>query len=227
METIEAIKLRHSVRAYTDKKLPQELVAQLQNEIHLCNRESGLNIQMVIDESTAFDSFAAHYGKFSGVKNYVALIGKKAQGVPELEERAGYYGERLALYAQILGLNTCWVALTFGKGAVKNRCIINSGEKLVCVLALGYGKTQGIPHKSRVMNDVCTAQGEMPEWFKNGMEAVLLAPTAINQQKFFFSLDGKDVYAKSTGGFYSKVDLEIVKYHFEIGAGTDNFKWKQ
>ena len=28
------------------------------------------------------------------------------------------------------------------------------------------------------------------------------------------------------GGFFSKVDLGIVKYHFEIGAGKENVKWK-
>ena len=33
------------------------------------------------------------------------------------------------------------------------------------------------------------------------------------------------VFAKSLGGFYSKVDLGIVKYHFEVGAGTENFRW--
>ncbi|MFR4700307.1 MAG: nitroreductase, partial [Christensenellaceae bacterium] len=34
--------------------------------------------------------------------------------------------------------------------------------------------------------------------------------------------EGK-VSARATGGFYSKRDLGIVKYHFEIGAG--NFSW--
>ena len=93
----------------------------------------------------------AHYGKFSGVQNYIALIGKKNA---DLEEKLGYYGERLALFAQTLGLNTCWVALTFGKGAVKNRCTIAPGEKLVCVLALGKGTTQGIAHKSKPLEEI-------------------------------------------------------------------------
>ena len=54
----------------------------------------------------------------------------------------------------------------------------------------------------------------------------LLAPTAINQQKFKFSLhDGNKVSVKAGLGFYSKVDLGIVKYHFEIGAGVKNFEW--
>ena len=222
MTTLEAIKKRHSVRNYLDRKIDAELIEKLQAEIDACNHDSGLHIQMVTDEPKAFDSFMAHYGKFSGVQNYIALIGRKNN---DLDEKIGYYGERLALVAQTLGLNTCWVALTFGKGIAKSRCKIDKGEKLVCVLTLGYGQTQGVAHKSKDMKNLCRAAGEMPEWFLNGMEAALLAPTATNQQKFLISLNGTQVRAEATGGFYSKVDLGIVKYHFEIGAGTENFKW--
>lgn len=138
MDIIKAIEMRHSVRSYTNKKLSQTVISQLQDEIDRCNKESGLHIQLVINEPKAFDNFMAHYGKFDGVQNYIALIGKKT---PELDETIGYYGERIALFAQMLGLNTCWVAMTFGKRATKSHCQINAGEKLVCVLALGYGKT--------------------------------------------------------------------------------------
>lgn len=222
MTTLEAIKKRHSVRNYLNRKIDEELVAKLQSEIDTCNQESGLHIQMVIDEPKAFGGFMAHYGKFSGVQNYIALVGRKSD---DLDEKIGYYGERLALAAQTLGLNTCWVALTFGKGVAKSRCQIDKGEKLVCVLTLGYGQTQGVAHKSKDMKNLCRATGEMPKWFLNGMEAAMMAPTATNQQKFFISLNGTRVSAKAAGGFYSKVDLGIVKYHFEIGAGVDNFKW--
>ena len=54
----------------------------------------------------------------------------------------------------------------------------------------------------------------------------VLAPTAVNQQRFKFFLNGNNVRAVSTGGFYSKVDLGIVKYHFLIGAGEENFNWE-
>lgn len=74
--------------------------------------ESGLHMQLVLDEPKGFDGFMAHYGKFSGVKNYIAVIGKKGR---DLEEKCGYYGEKVVLYAQRLGLNTCWVALTYSK----------------------------------------------------------------------------------------------------------------
>jgi hypothetical protein len=221
MDFMQAIENRHSVRDYTDKKIDGDIVSELQKEINLCNGEGKLHIQLVTDEPEAFGGIMAHYGKFNNVKNYIALIGKKG---PELEEKIGYYGEALALKAQQLGLNTCWVALTFSKG--KSRCKINKGEKLVCVLSLGYGRTQGVPHKSKSLLELCKAEGEMPQWFKRGMDAAILAPTATNQQKFLITFSGNRVSAKSTGGFYSKVDLGIVKKHFEIGAGVDNFSWE-
>lgn len=188
-----------------------------------CNEAGGLNMKLVFDEPKAFSAFMARYGKFSGVRNYVVVAGKKAD---DLNERAGYWGEKFVLAAQSLGLNTCWVALTFGKGAAKKFAGIGRGEKLVCAVALGYGKTQGVPHKSRPLDEVVGAKGA-PEWFLRGAEAALLAPTAMNQQKFRFTLAGeRAVRAERTGGFYSDIDLGIVKYHFEQGAGRENFDWE-
>lgn len=123
------------------------------------------------NEPKAFDSFMAHYGKFSGVKNYIALIGKKS---PSLDERCGYYGERLVLLAQQLGLNTCWVAMTYSK--VKNAYVLGEGEKLCVVIALGYGVTQGTGHKIKTPEDVVQTKGVLPDWFKRGIKAALLAP---------------------------------------------------
>lgn len=219
-EEIEAMKERHSVRQYEDRPLDQNAAAALQEEISACNREGGLHIQLVTNEPKAFDGFMAHYGKFSGVRNYIAMIGKKG---PDLEEKCGYYGERLVLKAQQLGLNTCWVAMTYSK--IKTAFTVADGEKLCIVISLGYGKTNGVPHKSKSADAVAKADGTFPAWFKAGVEAALLAPTAMNQQKFLFTLDGNRVSAKAGFGFYTKIDLGIARYHFEIGAGKERFKW--
>ena len=65
-----------------------------------------------------------------------------------------------------------------------------------------------------------------------GVEAALLAPTAVNQQKFSFEYLGmKDnrhqIRAKK--GFsmigFTQMDLGIAKCHFEIGAGNIKLKW--
>jgi len=218
MELMEAIRSRHSVRQYTDKPILPEILAALAAEVSRCNEAGGLHIQLVHDEPEAFRGVLAHYGKFRGVRNYLALVGPKGA-----DEKLGYYGERLALEAVRLGLDTCWVALTFRKG--KCPVAVAPGEKLVCVVALGYGQTHGVPHQSKTLSEVCRAEGDLPEWFRSGVEAALLAPTATNQQKFLLTLSGDRVKAESTGGFYARVDLGIVKYHFEVGAGQDHFTW--
>lgn len=220
MTVMEAASARHSVRQYLDQPLLPETVTALSEEVQSCNRESGLHIQLAINEPKAFSGFMARYGKFSGVANYFALVGKADT---DLQEKCGYWGERLVLKAQQLGLNTCWVALTFSK--VKSAYTLNNGEKLVAVIALGYGVTQGSFHKSKSIDEVVKADGPLPDWFQAGMGSVLLAPTAMNQQKFLFTLAGNQVFAQATGGFYSKIDLGIVKYHFEIGAGKEHFQW--
>lgn len=220
MDLTEAMNARHSVRQYKNKPLGAEVIAALQEEIESCNQESGLHIQLVTNEPKAFDSLMAHYGKFSGVTSYIAMIGKKGA---DLEEKCGYYGERLVLRAQQLGLNTCWVAMTYTK--IKNAFSVEQGEKLCIVISIGYGETQGVPHKSKDFEKVAKADGQIPDWFKNGVEAALLAPTAMNQQKFRFNLRDNEVSAKAGIGFYTKIDVGIAKYHFEIGAGKDNFKW--
>lgn len=220
MDLMEAMKNRHSVRQYADRPIGAKTLSALREEIAACNRESGLHIQLVADEPRAFDSLLAHYGKFSGVMNYIALVGPKSS---RLDELCGYYGERLVLRAQQLGLNTCWVAMTYKK--IPDAFEVGAGERLTVVIALGYGTTQGAAHKSKPAQAVSNLDAQSPAWFRAGVDAALLAPTAMNQQKFRFSLEGGKVRASSGLGFYSKIDLGIAKYHFEIGAGKDRSIW--
>lgn len=218
-DIIEAMKQRHAVREYDGaRKIEQDKLDILNERISSINKESGLHIQLVTGEPKAFDGFMAHYGKFSGITNYIALIGKKDSS---LNEKCGYYGEQLVLLAAQLGLDTCWVAMSYAK--VKNAYDIAKGEKLCCVISLGYGKTHGIPHKSKTAKEVAVIKEDTPKWFIDGVNAALLAPTAMNQQKFGFMLDGEKVIAKAGKGILTDIDLGIVKYHFEIGADRKLF----
>lgn len=220
MDLLDAMKSRHSVRSYTDRKIEGDVKEQLLLTIDECNREGGLNIQLCLNEPEAFTGMMARYGKFKNVKNYIALVGKKDT---EFDEKCGYYGEKIVIKAAQLGLNTCWVGLSYSKG--KSAATLKSGEKLLMVITIGYGETAGVSHKGKRLEDLCRVTGEMPDWFRKGMEAVQLAPTAMNQQKFLFELKGDAVKATALRGFYTKVDLGIAKYHFELGAGDGNWKW--
>ncbi len=211
---IEIIKQRHSVRQYTSQVIEQEKRAILDELIAEINQKEGLHIQIIYDEPKCFDSFMAHYGKFKGVSNYVALVGSKGA---DLDEKLGYYGEMIVLKAQELGLNTCWVAMTHGK----SRAIVGKGEKAGCLITIGYGVTEGVEHKNKPIQKVCNYDENLPQWFLQGVTAALLAPTAMNQQKFYFTLSPDGTVTATRGkGFYVKVDLGIVKYHFEAVTGV-------
>ena len=220
MDLIEAMEMRHSVRQYESGKLPEDVVRAIRDEIAACNQQGNLNLQLVVDEPRAFGGFKAHYGKFSGVENYVAVVGKKSSN---LEERCGYYGQRIVLKIQQLGLNSCWVGLTYSR--VKGAFQLGVGERLLALIALGYGKTQGVAHRSKEVAQVSTGFDDAPQWFKNGVQAALLAPSSMNQQKFHFTYQDGRVLAKAGVGINTKLDLGIAKYHFEQGAGIGRFSW--
>ena len=76
MDLQQAMAQRHSVRAYTDKPIEGKTLEQLRAFIRQSNERSGLHMQLVLNDPKAFDGFMARYGKFSGVKNYIALVGK-------------------------------------------------------------------------------------------------------------------------------------------------------
>ena len=223
----EAILARHSVRAYKEKPLTDDVVKVLEKEISEINLKKNLHVQLILNEPKAFQGTLAKYGMFRNVSNYLVMAGKKAE---DLDERVGYYGEYLVLLAQTLGLNTCWVGLSYSK--VPGTYVLNEGEKIACYIAIGYGETQGTNHKIKTIDQVSNVSERTPLWFKKGVEAALLAPTAVNQQKFSFEYVGvknghHQVHAKK--GFsligYTQMDMGIAKYHFEIGAGKENFEW--
>lgn len=248
----EAIEARHSVRAYKEEPLTEIVVKALEEKIGSLNCEGGLHIQLILNEPRAFQGTLAKYGKFRGVNNYIVMAGRKAAikreesqvclgssereqarmqfKAEDLDERVGYYGEQLVLFAQTLGLNTCWVGLSYSK--VPGTYVLDEDEKIVCYIAIGYGETQGVGHKIKTVEQVSNASAQTPSWFRKGVEAALLAPTAVNQQKFSFEYVGmKDgrhqVRAKK--GFsligYTQIDLGIAKCHFEIGAEKENIDW--
>lgn len=228
MTLLEAIHRRHSVRKYEERPLAAEAVEALEKKIDEVNNIGDLHIQLVLNEPKAFKGGMA-YGVFKGVTNYLVVAGEKSD---TLDERAGYYGEELVLLAQTFGIDSCWVGLTYNK--ITNTFVLNPGEKIVAYIALGYGASPGRNPKRKSISEVSNVSDSTPAWFLRGVEAALLAPTAINQQKFYFKYLGVQngntlptVEAKRSFSIagYTKVDLGIAKLHFEIGAGKDKFRW--
>ena len=285
MNLLEAMEQRHAIRAYTDEPVDQAILDILRAEIDACNQESGLHIQMAAGLDDALLGLKTHYGRFTGVHNAIALIGRAerggaaddamvdagghdtatepAAGVAEsgsaaiatpnnaataawhkstavdeaatdageitLQERVGYYGERLALRAVQLGLETSWAVLDDADTAEHPWWCLHPGEKIVWVLTFGHGARPGGRRRSKPIEELCRIPDgmTMPDWFRAGMEAAMLAPTSLSQQPFLFTLhkDGT-VSAEAMEGLFAHVGLGCAKYHFEVGAGRDRVVWR-
>lgn len=220
MTVKQAIEERHSVRSFSDRALDGNMKAAVDALCSEASKDSGLLYKLVTDDDSVFGSFFVSYGLFHGVRNYIIVAGgEDADG-----EKAGYYGERLVLEAVGLGLSTCWVAGTYSRKNASSH--IPSDMDIIAVIAIGYAAKEGKSHKSKAPEKVSSSTEPVPEWFKEGVRLALLAPTAMNQQKFFIVNDNGTVSIEAKAGRYTILDLGIVKYHFEIGAGRDNFSWK-
>ena len=210
----EAIDARHSVRQYLKRPIDGAIKTALEEEIARCNEESGLSIRLVLDDPNAVKGLFASYGAFENADNYLMLAGPDTD---DLYRLSGYFGERLVLYAETLGLSTCWIAGSYKKKNVKK--LLNDGEALAAIISIGYAFKPGKPHRSKTYAQVTEVDGDAPDWFKQGVEAALKAPTAINQQRFRFAYRDGTATVRALPGPYTQIDLGIVQVHFEIGAG--------
>lgn len=221
MDMQQAIYARHSVRAFSSTFLSMDTLDLLQKEVESCNKNGGLHIQLITGDPNTFHRKNIKYGHFKNIANYLALIGKKDED--QIEQKIGYYGEHLALFAQTQGLNSCWIGLTTKHMLKKVK--VAEDEKIYCVIVLGYGITQGKARKKKAPEKICKEYHDMPDWFQKGVQLACLAPSAMNQQKFSFEFLNSKVIAKPGFGFFTKIDLGIAQYHFEVGAGSHNINW--
>lgn len=212
---------RHTVRKYLDKPLDMDLIGLLNDRIERNNCVYNLTFKLITNNSDGLSSLARLMSNNS-VQNYIILADKDNS---DLDKKIGYCGADLILYAQSLGLNTWWCGGMFnGKNALKH--LDNKAVRVNGVIAIGYGKTQGVPHKSKTADQVSHFKGDAPGWFKSGIKALLLAPSALNRQPYIVNGEGNKVSLKVKNGTFSQVDLGIGKYFFELGAGKSNFEWE-
>ncbi|MFV0517777.1 MAG: nitroreductase family protein [Aminipila sp.] len=240
MDYKHAILVRHSVRSFLPDKISDDIVEKLQSSIDSYNNISGLNIQLVLNNGDAFKGLSNSYGMFSGVNNYIAMVGK-ANGVHE-KEKVGYYGEKLVLEATEYGLGTCWVAGTFNRDNCA--CTLGTREDIFCVIPIGYAVSK-VSFKDKLIKNIVGGKKKaieeffdptpgIPSWFIEGIKAVQKAPSALNKQPVKFSYSGETVSNKipsvrawitSNSRGFEQIDLGIAKLHFEIGSDSEDWEW--
>ena len=216
----EAMNTRHTVRKFDGTPLSDADKQSLNSRIDELNAKLGLSIVLTESEKTPLNMMGKLVLGGEGVSTYFILA---ADEKTDAEELLGYASSDLILYAQTLGLNTWWMGGTFNRKLVS---AIVPGKMVTGIIAVGHGKTQGVPHKSKTPDMVSSYSGEAPEWFNNGVKAALLAPTALNKQAFRIEGSGNKVRLTYKSGPMSGSDKGIVKHHFELGAGKENFEWE-
>ncbi|MBO4927506.1 MAG: nitroreductase [Clostridiales bacterium] len=215
----QAMRERHTVRKFDGTPLSVEEKNLLTSRVDELNKQYALSIALIESEKTPVSLFGKVFMGGTGINAYFVLAADDRDGIDEI---LGYAGSDLCLFAQMNGMNTWWMAGTYNRKYVEG---FVSGKKIVSIIAVGHGKTQGVPHKSKDEDQVSKYAGEAPEWFKNGVEAALLAPTALNRQSFMISGESNKVCLTYKSGPMSGIDKGIVKHHFELGAGKENFEW--
>lgn len=228
MITVETIRERHSVREYDGKPLAQAEFDALGAVVEECARESGLDIQLVGDNPEVFNVIA-RFGLIRGCRTHVAFVvdDAKASDVTRaaVDEVIGYWGQKIVLAAQDMGLNTCWCALCSRK---KSRAAVAPGKRVRLVIAVGHGRTQGFPRKTKSIGALSSVEcAKAPAWFAAAMEAAQLAPTAMNNQNFKITLlsDGKTVRIEAPQSGLNVIDEGIVRRNFEIAANEVGADW--
>lgn len=220
INTWKAMEERHTVRKFKDEPLSKAVIDALQKQIDAANNAYGTGILLITNRENAINPLVRLL-MTRNVKNYFILGGKAG---PDLDVRIGEASTDLMLACQKLGLNTWFVGGTWNHKPVMEEA---PDEKVLGILAVGYGENQGKPHKSKTFDQVCHYEGEMPQWFVNGVRASMLAPTALNKQAYMFSGKGDEVSLFVDDGTFSGVDRGILMRFFELGAGRENFHWKE
>lgn len=225
MITVGTIRERHSVREYDGKPLSRAEFDALIAVVEECARESGLDIQLVGNNPEVFNVIA-RFGLIRGCRTHVAFVVDDAKaGDVAADEAIGYWGQKIALAAQDMGLNTCWCALCSRR---KSHAVVAPGKKIRLIIAVGHGKTQGFSRKTKSVEALSSVEcAKAPAWFAAAMEAAQLAPTAMNNQNFKITLlsDGKTARIDAPQSGLNVIDEGIVRCNLEIAANEAGADW--
>ena len=224
----EAMKVRISRRCFTKEPLSDAVIETIKAGIDRCNVETGLRIAFLENGSEAFRSLRRSYGMFRNVRSLLLMKGSRTD--ENLEEKVGYCGETLVLRLTGLQVGTCWVGATYDSG----KLAIPEGERLVCVIPVGnvqaslQDKLVRAVAASKNRKDIqerIVADRTVPDWILHGLEAVRLAPSALNSQKPTVYYENCALTMKvPQNARFDMVDLGIAKKHFELATGNGKFE---
>ena len=238
MNMMELVRRRRSVRSFDGRTLSDE--------------DRDAIFQFAISVETPYDrpiSWRILDAKIHSLSSPVisgtdVYIAGKMQRLPHAEEAFGFAFERIVLFAESRGVGTTWIAGTMDRPAFERAMRLSDGEVMPCVSPLGYPAKKmslreslmrkGVNADSRLPFSALFFDGsferplteEAAGRLSGALEAVRLAPSAVNKQPWRVVLAGETAhfYEKRSRGYddgawdIQKIDLGIALCHFELGA---------
>lgn len=243
---LESIKSRKSIRTYEDRILEKPLEQEIMDFLNNCQGPFEPKAKFYfIDIEEVDNKNLGTYGVIKGAKNFIAASIRRE---PRSLEQLGYVLEKGILYANSLGLGTCWLAGTFKRQEFIKTINLEEKEYLPVITPIGYPRDK----RSFVDSFMRIAAGSKNRkefkdlffegnWnsslvnkeFSKALEMVRLAPSASNKQpwrvlvlgnKYNFYLDRNKGYGEALGYDVQKIDMGIAMCHFDVAMEELGFK---
>ena len=248
MNLMETIQKRYSVRRYAPQKVEEDIKKKLRQFLdQYSSGPLGAAVRFELLELGTVSprelrSFGT-YGMIRGAGLYIlGAVEDKARSQLDL----GYCLEKVVLEATALGLGTCWLGGTFKRSRFARWMELADDELLPVIIPVGYpAKKKGlaeaiVPSGSSGRRKLWTElffieDGKTPLTeeeagpYRSALEAVRLAPSALNGQPWRIIKDSEGCYRLylRENRLYNRgmgklrlqhIDIGIAMAHFELAA---------
>lgn len=194
---------RKSTRTFSGNKLTDEQIYDIKRFMGSPDNKKGIFgfIRFELLENKNNSVFGA-YGDIVGASYYIAVITKNNKNA--LID-AGYAFERLILFAENMGLNTCWLAATsFDRNEAELRVNLADDEIIAAISPIGKKATQP-SERERIERERLGSDGRLSfdtlfadastggiiidKQERESLEAVRITPSALNNQPWRVVVD--------------------------------------
>ncbi len=248
----EAAEKRKSVRTYIEKPLSDSDREKIESFIDFLAAEphpfsAKVRIRLFDVDKDISTRDLGTYGVIKGARSY---LGVAVNDVPDAMEAVGYVFEKLVLYAQSIGLGTCWLGGTFNRSEFAKAMELEKDEFFPIASPIGY-----IAPKNHTVDKImrkaikADTRKTFSEIFFDGsldtplsqssageylypLEMTRLAPSAKNAQPWRIVKDADSFHffekktIPSSNHDIQRLDIGIAICHFDLAAKEKGIKGK-
>ena len=234
---------RKSTRTFSGEKLSDEQIWQIKSFIANLDNKKGIFgfVRFELLENKNNTVFG-EYGEIIGAPYYIAAVTHNNKN--SLLD-AGYAFERVILFAESIGMGTCWLAATsFDRNEAELRVELKDGEIIAAISPIGRKAAQmtdaeikerkKLNSDSRLDFDMLFADAATKGQIRDGetkaaLEMVRIAPSALNNQPWRVVMDEGVAHFYVIRRFtlplkydFQMLDLGAAVYHYGMAANKHN-----